>query len=165
MPLGSLMEEFLIPGRNFVPGRNWGGNAVDYETFSFYYLFIQHIKTAQQGWFRWESPQYASTSCFTCSDWHHKRGCLVHNRLLLLHIRWCEIFTIIFFVIFLLEKLTVFRFVRGEYEKNFENHWSRIFDKVKKKIYIARDCKPHEIMKNKLLQAAAYNRINAVIKV
>jgi len=28
-PLGSLGEEFLIPGRKFVPGRNWGGKAVD----------------------------------------------------------------------------------------------------------------------------------------
>jgi len=24
VPLGSLREEFLIPGRNFFPGRNWG---------------------------------------------------------------------------------------------------------------------------------------------
>jgi len=23
-PLGSLREEFVIPGRKFVPGRNWG---------------------------------------------------------------------------------------------------------------------------------------------
>jgi len=29
MPLGSLREEFLIPGRRFVAGRNWGGEAVD----------------------------------------------------------------------------------------------------------------------------------------
>jgi len=28
-PLGSLREEFLIPGRKFVPGRNCGGKAVD----------------------------------------------------------------------------------------------------------------------------------------
>jgi len=27
-PLGSLREEFLIPKRKFVPGRNWGGKAV-----------------------------------------------------------------------------------------------------------------------------------------
>ena len=35
--LGSLREEFLIPGRKFVPGRNWGGKAVDEKTLSFYY--------------------------------------------------------------------------------------------------------------------------------
>jgi len=28
-PLGSLKEEFLIPRRKFVPGKNWGGKAVD----------------------------------------------------------------------------------------------------------------------------------------
>jgi len=28
-PPGSLREELLIPGRKFVPGRNWGGKAVD----------------------------------------------------------------------------------------------------------------------------------------
>jgi len=27
-PLGSL-KEFFIPGRKFVPGKNWGGKAVD----------------------------------------------------------------------------------------------------------------------------------------
>jgi len=44
----SLREEFLIPGKNFVPGRkrNWGGNAVDEKTLSFYYLFINTTKTA-----------------------------------------------------------------------------------------------------------------------
>jgi len=44
VPLGSLREEFLIPGRKFVPGRNWGGKALDVKTLSFYYLFIQHRK-------------------------------------------------------------------------------------------------------------------------
>jgi len=63
-PLGSLREEFLIPGRNFVPGRNWGGKAVDEKTLSFYYYFIQHIKTVRLGWFRCECLHYASTSCF-----------------------------------------------------------------------------------------------------
>jgi len=29
VPLGSLNEEFVIPGRKFVPGRNWGGKTVD----------------------------------------------------------------------------------------------------------------------------------------
>jgi len=32
-----LREEFLIPGRKFVPGRNWGGKAVDEKSLSFYY--------------------------------------------------------------------------------------------------------------------------------
>jgi len=36
-PLGSAREEFLIPGRKTVPGRNWGGKAVDEKTLSFYY--------------------------------------------------------------------------------------------------------------------------------
>jgi len=36
-PLGSLREEFLIPGRKFVPGRNWRGKAVDEITLFFYY--------------------------------------------------------------------------------------------------------------------------------
>jgi len=33
--LGSLGEEFLIPGRKFVPGRTCGGNAVDEKTLNF----------------------------------------------------------------------------------------------------------------------------------
>jgi len=37
-------NDSLMPGRKFVPGRNWGGKAVDEKTLSFYYLFIQHIK-------------------------------------------------------------------------------------------------------------------------
>jgi len=53
VPFDSLSEEFVIPGRKFVPGRNWGGKTVDEKTLSFYYLFIQHMKTAR-GWFRWE---------------------------------------------------------------------------------------------------------------
>ena len=45
-PLGSLREEFLIPGRKFAPGKNWGGKAVEKNlSFSFSsYKFIQHIK-------------------------------------------------------------------------------------------------------------------------
>jgi len=31
-PLGSLREEFFIPGKEFIPGRNWGGKAVDEKT-------------------------------------------------------------------------------------------------------------------------------------
>jgi len=26
-----------------IPGRNWGGKAVDEKTLSFYYYFIQHV--------------------------------------------------------------------------------------------------------------------------
>jgi len=29
VPLGSQREEFLIHGKKFVPGRNWGGKSVD----------------------------------------------------------------------------------------------------------------------------------------
>jgi len=32
-------------------------------------LFIQRIKTAQRGWFRWECVEYERTSCFNCTDW------------------------------------------------------------------------------------------------
>jgi len=44
MSLGSLREEFFIPRRKFVSGRNWGGKAVHEKASSFYYLFIKHIK-------------------------------------------------------------------------------------------------------------------------
>jgi len=40
VPLRSLREEFLIPERKFVPGRNWGGINVNENTLSFYYLFL-----------------------------------------------------------------------------------------------------------------------------
>jgi len=43
-PLGSLKEEFCIPGRKFVLGMNRGRKAVDEKNVSFYYYFIQHIK-------------------------------------------------------------------------------------------------------------------------
>jgi len=36
-PLGSLWEEFFIPGMKFVPGRNWEGKAVNEKNLSFYY--------------------------------------------------------------------------------------------------------------------------------
>jgi len=36
VPLGSLREEFSIPGRKFGPERNWGGKAVDETTLTFY---------------------------------------------------------------------------------------------------------------------------------
>ena len=32
-----------------------------------------------------QQQQLARASCFKCSDWHYKRGCLVHNSLFLLH--------------------------------------------------------------------------------
>jgi len=65
VPLDSLSEEFAIPGRN------WRGKTLDEKTFSFCYLFIQHIKTARS-WFKWGCLQYVRTSSFNCSDWRHK---------------------------------------------------------------------------------------------
>jgi len=41
-PLGSLREEFLIPGRKFAPGRNWGGKVVEKNL-----SFSAHKKAAQ----------------------------------------------------------------------------------------------------------------------
>jgi len=38
VPPDSLREEFLIPGRKIVPGRNWGGKAVDEKTLEFLLL-------------------------------------------------------------------------------------------------------------------------------
>ena len=35
VPLGSLSEEFVIPGRKFVPGRNREGKTVDGKIFFF----------------------------------------------------------------------------------------------------------------------------------
>jgi len=47
-PLGSLREEFLIPGRNFAPGRNWGRKAVGKKLkFSFVLVYSTLKKTAQ----------------------------------------------------------------------------------------------------------------------
>jgi len=44
-PLGSLREEFLIPGRKFSPERNRGGKYVGKKAKSFYYYWlIQHVK-------------------------------------------------------------------------------------------------------------------------
>jgi len=37
--LGSLREVFLIPGRKFAPGRNWGGKAVGKEP-KFLFLLV-----------------------------------------------------------------------------------------------------------------------------
>jgi len=37
--LGSLREEFLIPGRKFAPGRNWGGKAVE-KNLKFLFLLV-----------------------------------------------------------------------------------------------------------------------------
>jgi len=57
--LGSPREEFLIPRRKFVPGRNWGGKAVDKKTSCLYYLFIQHIKTDHRYWFSLDGIIYS----------------------------------------------------------------------------------------------------------
>ena len=55
---------------------------------------------------------------------HLIRVCLVHNCLLFLHSRQCEIFAIAF-LWFFWKELTVFEFARGEYvKKNFENPWA-----------------------------------------
>jgi len=35
VPLASHREEFLNPGRNFVPRRNWGGKTVDEKILRF----------------------------------------------------------------------------------------------------------------------------------
>jgi len=35
VPLGSLSQKFLIPGRKFVPGRNWGGKGEDEKALNF----------------------------------------------------------------------------------------------------------------------------------
>jgi len=35
MPLDSVREEFLIPGRKFVPGKNWRGKVVDENALGF----------------------------------------------------------------------------------------------------------------------------------
>jgi len=44
VPLGSLRVEFLISGRKFVPGRDWGKKSCGWKKLSFCYLFIQHIE-------------------------------------------------------------------------------------------------------------------------
>ena len=67
-PLGSLREEFWIPGRKFVPGRNWGGKAAKINpSFLFILVYSTHKKTAQRGCFIPECLQYASTTCFSSS--------------------------------------------------------------------------------------------------
>jgi len=35
----SLSEEFLIPGRKFVPGRNWGGKSVHEKNLLFLFVY------------------------------------------------------------------------------------------------------------------------------
>ena len=106
VPLGLVKEEFLIPGRKFLPGRDWGGKPVDEKNYDFYYLFMQHIKTAQQGWF-----------------WMGMSICIHEINLQKTPetiSRWCEIFAIIY-MIFVWEELIVFGLVRRECEQNFEN--------------------------------------------
>jgi len=114
----SLREEFFNFGRKFVPGRNWGGKAVDEKTFNFYYIFIQHMKTAQRGWFRWEGLRYERASCFNCSDCCYKRVCLVHNYLLFLDVGSVK-FLQLFFCDVWWGDLTVFEFVWGNMKKTW----------------------------------------------
>jgi len=40
VPPGSPREEFLIPGRNFVSGRNWGGNVVDGKALFLLFVYL-----------------------------------------------------------------------------------------------------------------------------
>jgi len=46
-PLGSLKEEFFIPGMEFVPGKNWGGKKLGFtlekNLVLLLHWFIQHI--------------------------------------------------------------------------------------------------------------------------
>ena len=48
-------------------------------------------------------------AALNCCDWRYKKAC---NYL---------------FCIFVREELTVFGFVRADYEKNFENHWPNLY--------------------------------------
>ena len=70
-PLGSLREEFLIPGRKYVLGSNWGGKGMDEKGLNFYHLFINTLKLHKEvgSEFRWECLQYARSSCFNYSEW------------------------------------------------------------------------------------------------
>jgi len=61
---------------------------------AFFYLFIQHIRTAQRDWLGWECLHYARTSCFNCSDWRYERVfgswssiCIVSSQLVLWNFR------------------------------------------------------------------------------
>jgi len=124
VPLGSLREKFLFPGRKFFQGGIGEEKLQMKKPFTFLlFAYLTH-KTAQRGWYRWECLQHPWKSCFNWRDWHYKIACLVHKHLLLLHSRYCENFAIMF-VIFVGKELTVFGFVRGEYEKSLKNRWSR----------------------------------------
>jgi len=48
-PLGSLWEEFFIPGRKFVLGSNWGGKAADDKTLSFIISLFNTYKNCTVG--------------------------------------------------------------------------------------------------------------------
>ena len=110
--VGSLREEYLIPGKESCGRKNVN-----------FLLFFYSTHKKLRGWFRRECLQYARTSCFNCNDQRYKRVCLVHNRLLFLHSGGVK--SLHFSVVFLGQDLTAFGFVREEYEKSFENHWSR----------------------------------------
>jgi len=48
-PLGSFREEFLMPGRKFVPGRNWGGKVVDEKPKCLIFVYSTHKKAPRPG--------------------------------------------------------------------------------------------------------------------
>ena len=105
----------------------FGEEKLRMKNLNFFYLFIQLIKTVQRGWLWWECLQYARTNCFNCNDWRYERVFSSWSSISIVSSQmYCEIFAIIF-LIFVGEELTVIGFVRGEYEKNFENHWFRVF--------------------------------------
>jgi len=65
VPLGSLREDFLIPGMNFVRDRNWGGKAVAEKAYAFIICLFNTKKL------RNESDQLGMltrTGYFNCSD-------------------------------------------------------------------------------------------------
>ena len=83
--LGSLREKFLIHGRRFVPGRNWGENLWIKKLKCLIFVYSTHQKTTQRGWFRWKCLQQARTNCFNCSGWLYKSFFVIDSCLLFLH--------------------------------------------------------------------------------
>jgi len=61
VPFDLIWEEFLIPGRKFVPRINWGGKGVD-KTPEVFMIWLTE-KATQRDWLRWACLQYARTSC------------------------------------------------------------------------------------------------------
>jgi len=62
------------------------GKGMDDKNLSFYYLFIQHIKTAQRGWFRWQVYSLQGQAALTAVP-DVVSVCLVHNRVFFHHSR------------------------------------------------------------------------------